>query len=129
MTNPMLKQGLWCIAIGLGLWGSPCLAERLRAPDFVPCGRDQLTSWQGEVFNYHRSETQLAFGIRTVDGTLEHLDIAYRLEQMRLNGGLFTLPDWKRLELSPGVLRPSVRVRVWRCDNAGAISFMIDWLE
>ncbi|QYJ90789.1 hypothetical protein [Shewanella halotolerans] len=105
------------------------MAERLRAPDFVPCGRDQLTSWQGEVFNYHRSETQIAFGIRTVDGTLERLDIAYALEQMRLNGGLFTLPDWKRLELSPGVLKPSVRVRVWRCDEQGAISFMIDWLE
>ncbi|MCG9722093.1 hypothetical protein [Shewanella sp. Isolate7] len=129
MTNLMLKQGLWCLAMGLCLWMSPALAERLRAPDFVPCERNQLTSWQGEVFNYHRSETQIAFGIRTVDGTLERLDIAYRLEQMRLNGGLFTLPDWKRLELSPGALRPSVRVRVWRCDNAGAISFMIDWLE
>ncbi|ASJ95796.1 hypothetical protein [Shewanella marisflavi] len=127
MPSSVLKQGLWTLAIGLYFWGTPCFGERLRAPDFVPCDRNHLTSWQGEVFNYHRSETQIDFGIRTLDGTIERLNIAYQLEQMRLNGGLFTRPDWKTLELSPGVLKPSVAVRVWRCEQAGVVSYMIDW--
>src|SRR5512145_1907872 len=81
----------------------PRVQARLRPPDSLPCGRDQLTSYSGVPSGYRRSADLLRMVIHTDEKTREqievHLKRGEKWERFFLwSGSEFRQEHWTRLE-------------------------------
>lgn len=102
---------------------------RIRPPQAVPCDRNHLTAFPGEVTSFRRSGQLLILTVRTDFDTVEKFRLAGtrpKLEsQFLLDGRPFTATDWNRIEVAPAQLRPKTRATVWQCSQPK--SLIIDW--
>ncbi|MCL1126378.1 hypothetical protein [Shewanella surugensis] len=104
---------------------------RLRVPEYVECPRDQVSSWQGRVITYHRSNSMISLVIDTDANTTEKIKIHYtKLEQLfkqlYLRGQPFKATDWPTIEQSKSIIRDNTLVTVWFCQNKQYLS-LINW--
>lgn len=97
---------------------------RVRVPEGLPCDRNELTSYTGEVTKYGRTKTHVEVTIATEDDTTEKVKAP--IGTMRMRGEPFREEHWKEIEVRPGELRGRTRVRAWVC-NSGAV--VLDWLS
>jgi hypothetical protein len=90
-----------------------------------------LTSWQGEVREYRRTESSTHLVVDTDWDTVEELGLAFGTrEALRplflIQGKPFTAADWSRIEPSPGQLKNGMRAIVWVCLDEQTEP-IIDW--
>jgi hypothetical protein len=103
---------------------------RLRPPSQVPCSRNELTSFTGDVTGYSRSERRVAISLQTDEGTREKFVLRYsgkeELERLYL---LWNKPfgpaGWAAIESETRRLRPGMRATVWVCK--GGANPLVDW--
>ncbi|MFN0104322.1 MAG: hypothetical protein ACKV2U_19825 [Bryobacteraceae bacterium] len=97
---------------------------RLRAPEWLPCDRNDVTSYTGEVSKYSRTKTHAHLTIRTDEDTTE--TVKAPIATMRWRGEPFRTEHWKELETRAGELRGRTRVTAWVCKSGATVA---DWLS
>jgi hypothetical protein len=102
---------------------------RLRPPEGFACAANDLTAYTGVVTRYQREPERTTLRIRTDWETTEDVAVPHHgavdsAASFRYAGRPFTAVDWPRIELRPGVLRPSMRATAWVCKDG---QVMIDW--
>ncbi|WP_298772183.1 hypothetical protein [uncultured Shewanella sp.] len=105
--------------------------ERLSVPEYVDCPRDWVSSWQGRVITYHRSNNMMSFVIDTDADTIEKVEIHFTkldqlVKQLYFNDQPFKMTDWAIIEQSKRVIRDNILVTVWFCQNSSYLS-RINW--
>ena len=100
-------------------------------PATLSCERNQLTSWQGEVRDYRRTESSTRLTIDTDSETVEELSLDFGTKEalrplFLIQGRPFTDDDWSRIEPSPGQLKEGMRAIVWVCLDEQTRP-IIDW--
>jgi len=128
MLNRLLAAALATLAAAPP--APPVGQERLRPPDAVACGRNELTLYAGRVTGYEHLERELRLTIATDWSTEERVTLSppgeARLEDhMLVRGRRFTADDWSAIEAEPGKLREGVRVAAWICE--GPVAPLLDW--
>lgn len=117
------------ILLAIGLAVVMLNGQRLRPPASLKCSRDHLTSYQGRVLDYKRSENQIAIRIRTDEETTETFTLKWRGEKpekwLLLRGEEFKPTDWKMIESAPGRLIDGMRIIIWVCDDGSKP--VLDW--
>ena len=103
---------------------------RVRPPDDLPCSRDQLTAYMGEVAEYSRTADAAKLTIHTDWRTIETAELLPRAgepieERFRIDGEPFTAEDFSQIEAEPGRLKPGMRANVWVCEDSGPV--LVDW--
>lgn len=127
----------WIALAGLAITGPACASEptrgaaaRVAPPSSLDCPRDSLTSYNGQVAQYRRTDTAVAVAIETDWGTVEPVGV--RLETpddvtpFLLEGAAFGIDDWAQVESSPGIARDGLRAIAWVCED-GETPPVIDW--
>ncbi len=103
-------------------------AVRIMPPAGLPCDRNHLTSYSGEVSSYRRLPERTELSIRTWSDALEPIVLSHPgadiTSRYLLFGAPFAAADWARIESSPGVLRPGTRATAWVCDDGKSV---VDW--
>jgi hypothetical protein len=122
---------LFCSAIaGPAAAAERMAAARLRPPAVLQCARNDLTSHTGALQAYHRSADATRIRIGTDEGTSEVVELQHPhadpSAMFLLNGADFSEADWRRIESSPGVARPGLRLTAWVCLD-GRTPAVIDW--
>lgn len=117
------------ILLAIGLAVVMLNGQRLRPPASLKCSRDHLTSYQGRVLDYKRSENQIAIRIRTDEETTETFTLKWGGEKpekwLLLRGEEFKPTDWKMIESAPGRLIDGMRIIIWVCDDGSKP--VLDW--
>lgn len=75
--------------------------------------------------NYARTAGLIRFTISTDWDTRESFRLTAPFRLM-LNGKVFTEQDWKRIEQSPGKVKPGMRATVWVCEGKPHLA-VLDW--
>jgi len=117
------------LAIGLAVFMHNDNGQRLRPPASLKCSRDHLTSFQGRVLDYKRSENRISLRVRTDEETSESFTLNWGKEKpekwLLLRGEEFKPTDWKLIESAPGRLIDGMRIIVWVCDDGSKP--VLDW--
>ena len=103
---------------------------RVRPPEDLPCSRDQLTAYMGEVAEYSRTASAAKLTIHTDWRTTETAELLPRAgepieERFRINGERFSARDFAKIEVDRGRLKPGMRANVWVCEGSGPV--LVDW--
>ena len=94
--------------------------QRTLPPSTLSCERNALTSWQGEVREYRRTDSSIRFLVYTDWETVEELNLTLGAGEVLppyflIQGKPFSDNDWSKIESSPGQLRKGMRAIVWVC--------------
>jgi hypothetical protein len=103
---------------------------RLRPPDSISCDRNKLTAFSGIVTQWSRDDSTARLGMTTDADAKETFVVRFEKGKASerwflLEGQVFKPEDWKRVELSPGRLRPAIQAIAWVCE--GDMNPVIDW--
>ena len=98
----------------------------------LKCGRNDLTSYDGQVLAYRRRNGRTFLRIRTNFDTTEEVTIRHPgtddpSKFYLLNGKAFVRSDWRRIEQRTKVLRRGMRANVWVCRENPTIQPVVDW--
>jgi hypothetical protein len=127
----MLRKASWAL---LAIISLACAqdrgAGRVRPPEDLPCSRDQLTSYIGEVADYSRSADAVKLAINTDWHTKEAAELRLKAgekveDRFRIEGAPFAAEDFAKIEAEPGKLKSGMRANVWVCEDSGPA--LIDW--
>jgi hypothetical protein len=104
-------------------------AQRIRPPDSVACSRD-LTSFSGRILSMQRGDGQTEILTRSDEGTRQRFLLLHPggddpRKHFLLWSEPFPEQDWRRIESTPGRLRPNLHATVWVCDDSS--SPIVDW--
>lgn len=107
----------------------PAARGRLAPPAAVRCSINEVTVYNGRALSYRRQKGTTSLRIRTDYGTTETVTLKHPGSSdpsrwFLLLGEPFKAADWKRIEVSRGVLRDGMRVNAWMCADGKAI---LDW--
>lgn len=104
--------------------------QRTIPPPSLACPRNQLTSYDGRVFDYGRKTSGLRLRIHTEWDSEESVALALTgpalIAQLRIDGRAFSEDDWARIESAPGELRDGVDVIAWVCEDPRILP-VVDW--
>jgi hypothetical protein len=104
--------------------------QRLAPPTGLPCSRDELTSFAGQVRAYTRKPEQIFLRVRTDEATTESFTIPIErkeslLQLYLLNGTAIKQSQLEIIEKKLVKKPAEVRVIVWACRNSA--DRIIDW--
>jgi hypothetical protein len=128
----MSRAGLWLL-VGLCLLSQTATSlsprQRLAPPPGLPCDRNHLTSYAGEVKAYSRKPQQIFLRVRTDEATTEQFRLRVRkneppLSLFLLNGAAIKPEELAAIEKKLAQ-KAAVRVIVWACRNSA--HRIIDW--
>jgi hypothetical protein len=140
LTDKLVVQIFVALALSLAL---PACAQQQRQPDSrqhnpriappatLKCDRNQLTSYNGVVSEYSRTDESIAITISTDWDTVEEVTIEYSTDRSSnsyflLNGQQFSAGDWEKVESGRGIPIAGLRAYAWICLD-GISPTVIDW--
>ena len=127
----MLRRTSWAVfAAAAFAWAQDSESGRVRPPDALPCSRDELTSFIGEVVDYSRTPNSVKLTIDTDWNTQESVELRLNtgerlVDRFQLWGNRFSEEDFAKIEAESGTLKPGMRAIVWVCEAEGPA--LIDW--
>lgn len=110
----------------------PQRGGRVRAPEGLKCGLDDLTLYDGEIIAYERKVGSTRVRVKTnfdttEEVTLDHPGTDDPAKLFLINGGPFKSSDWRKIERRKYSLRPGMRANIWVCVGNTTIQPVIDW--
>lgn len=105
--------------------------SRIAPPARLDCDHNHLTSYNGQVAEYHRSEDSITITIDTDWDTEETVSLEFTEKDspaahFLMNGKEFIKDDWLKVEVEPGVLVTGMYAFVWVCLDEETPP-VIDW--